>query len=81
MNFSGYTVVGDGRFGYRSQTSHSSSQIGDSRSDGARRGSWTEDIYNSSLFNVGENFDGAGISGSMYQTIPSTSHHLGYHGR
>ena len=81
LNFSGYTVVNDGRVGYRSQTSHYYSRRGDIRGESARQVSRTEDINQSYLFNVGETVGGVGRIGSRSQTIPSPSHHSVGHGR
>ena len=53
LNFSRDTVGGYGRVGYRSQTGHSSSQIGDSRGGSARHVIRSEEINHSSLLNVG----------------------------
>ena len=75
------TIGGDGRVGYRSYTIHSSSQIGDSRDDSARHASRTEDINHSSLFKVGESFDGVQRSGSRSWTILYPNHHSYDHGR
>ena len=64
-----------------SYTSHSSSQIGDSRGDSARHGSRSEEINQSSLFNVGVSDGGVGIILSRSWTRPSPSHHSVDHGR
>ena len=53
LDFSGDTVIGDGIFGYRSQTRHYSSQIVYNRVDSVRRGGISDEINHSSLFNVG----------------------------
>ena len=81
LNLSEDTVVGDGGYGYRYQTIHSSSQRGDSRYDSARNGSRSEDINHSSLLNVGESVDGNSISVSRSRTSPSPSHNSGDHRR
>ena len=57
------------------------SEIGDSKGDGARRGIRSEEISHSSFYNDGKSVDGDGISGYMYQTINSTSHHFDDIGR
>ena len=75
MTFLGDTVGGDGRVGYRYHTIHYYSQRGDSRGDGERHVSRSEDINHSSLLNFGESVDGVWRSGSRYRTSPYTSHH------
>ena len=81
VDFTGVTVGGDKIVGYMSYTSHSSSQIGDSRGDSARHGSRSEEINQSSLFNVGVSDGGVGIILSRSWTRPSPSHHSVDHGR
>ena len=70
LTSTGYTVCGDGRVGYKSQTIHFPSQIGYIRVYGERHGSRSEDINHSSLFDVLESVDGNGKSGSRSQIIP-----------
>ena len=81
LTFPGYTVGGYGRVGYRSQTGHSSSQIGDSRGGSARHVIRSEEINHSSLLNVGESFYGVGRSLYRSCTSPSPYHNSGGHGR
>ena len=77
LDFSGGTVGGNGRFRYRSQTSHSSSKILDIRGDGTRHEIRSEDINHSSLFNFGESVNGGRRSVSRSNTIPSPYHNSG----
>ena len=48
--------------------------------DSVRRGSRSEDINHSFLFNFGESVDGVGRNESRYWTIPYPYHNSGDHG-
>ena len=81
LTFSRYNGDGYGRVVYKSHTNQYYSQRGYIRGDGERHGSRSEDINHLYLFNVEENVDGIGRSGSWSRTRPSTSHNSGDHGR
>ena len=73
--FSEDDVGGDGSVGYRSHTSHSSSQRGDSTGDCARHVIRSKYINHLSLFNVGESVNCVGRIGYRSWTVPSPSNH------